>query len=164
LGASGNPKADSSTFVIRTKDKRLTVKLKDISAGKVFAEIADQTGIQIIFYGSTEGTLSADFSDLPVDKGLRRLTRGFDHVFIYRRREKRGSRPEIEKVIIYSKSNERHKKGLGPGGIPNKKKPQRKFNDAFLDSMVKALEDKDPEIREEAVDLLAKLKDERVTN
>jgi hypothetical protein len=131
LGASGNPKADGSTFIIRTKDNCLTAKLKDISLEKVFAEIADQTGIQIVFYGPTEGTLSADFSDLPVDIGLRRLTRGFDHVFIYRRGEKRGPGAEIEKVIIYAKSDERPKKGLGPGGIAHKKSLSRSSTTLF---------------------------------
>ena len=161
LGASEDSKYDGPPFVVRTKNNLLTVKLRDIPMEKVLAEIANQTGIQIIFYGPMEGFLSADFSDLPLHKGLRQLTRGFNHIFIYRRGKARGSASEIKEAIIFSKTDKKPNKKVEPRVIEPKKWPPQELKKATLESLVKALEDEDPEVREDAVDLLAELKDER---
>jgi len=158
LGAPGDSRNDGSPFTIQARNNRLTVKLRDIPLEKVLTEIANQTGIQIIFYGPMEGFLSADFSDLPLNKGLRQLTRGFNHIFIYCGGKAKDLGPEIKKVIIYSKTGERPDKRLEPRVIKTKKW----LPEELTAVLVKALEDKNPEVREDAVDLLAELKDERV--
>ena len=160
LGASRNSKVKSSIFVIRVEDGRLTVKLKDIPLEKVLMGIADQTGIQIICYGPLEGLVSADFADLPVDEGLRRLIRDLDHIFIYGGGEKRNSEPEIKKVLVYSKKDKKPNEGLRTSLIGPQKRPTQGPPVASPEFLVKALEDKDPEVRQEAVDRLAESKDE----
>ena len=141
LGASGDSKNDGRPFIIQARNNRLTVKLKDIPLEKVLAEIANQTGIQIIFYGAMEGLLSADFSKLPLDEGLKQLTRGFNHVFIYRARKTRGSGPEIKEAIIFSKTGTRPNKKGEPRIIEPQKRPPQELKKATLESLVKALED-----------------------
>jgi len=161
LAASGDFRTDGSPSIIRAEDNRLTVKLKDIPLEKVLTEIANQTGIQIIFYGPMEGLLSADFSDLPLDKGLRRLTRDFDHIFIYHPAKAKGSELEIKKVIICSETGKRPNKRLERRVIESRNWTRQGPKEARLEPLVKALKDRDPEVREEAVDSLAELKDER---
>jgi hypothetical protein len=161
LDAAGDSKSEGSGFLIRIKDNLLTVKLKDTPLETVLTEIANQTGIQIIFYGPMEGALSADFSALPLDNGLKRLVREFNHVFVYQEGKTKGSEPEIVKIIIYSKMGERPRKGLEARVIEPKKWSPEKLKEVSLDSLLRALEDKDPEVREEAVDFLSGLKDER---
>jgi len=158
LDASGNPRVDGSICVIRVEDGRLTVKLRDIPLEKVLMEIAGQTGIQIVFYGPMETSLTADFSRFPMDKGMKRFTPGCDHVLIYGQGKERCSEPEIKKVMVYSKMAERSSKRLEPRVIEPKAWEARKSR---LNSLINALEHKDPEVREEAVDVLAELKDDR---
>jgi hypothetical protein len=162
LAASGESRTAGPPSIIRAENNRLTVKLIDIPLDKVLTEIANQTGIQIIFYGPMEGLLSADFSDLPLDKGLRRLTQDFDHIFIYHPAKAKGSELEIKTVIIRSEEGKRPKKRLEPRVIESRNLTRHGPKEARLGPLVKALKDRDPEVREEAVDSLAELEDERV--
>ena len=161
LSASGEPKAGGSAFFVRVKDNLLTVKLKDVPLEKVLTEIVNQTGIQISIDGPMEELVSADFSDLPLDEGLKRLLRDFNHIFIYRGAKARAPEPEIRKVIIYSKRGEISDKRLEPRVIRPEKRPPRKLKQAPRESLVRAPEDKNERVEDKTVDLTPELKDEK---
>jgi hypothetical protein len=158
-GAPADPKTDSHPFVIRAQDDLLTVRLRDISLEKVLTEIANQTGIQITFYGPMDGFVSADFSNLPFERGLKRLLRDFNHILIYDKGK--GSGQQIRELIIYSEKGKGLEKRWEPRSIAPQITPRRGLREVTPDSVVKAMKDEDPAIREEAVDVLAEMEDEK---
>lgn len=163
--SSSEAAADLNTgdhpFVVRAQDDLLTVQLKDIPLERVLKEIAIQTGIQITFYGSVAGSVSADFSNLPLDRGLKRLFRDFNHIFIYNKGKGKGSEPEIRELIIYSEKGEGPVKRWEPRSIGPRMSPRQTLKEVAPDSVAKAMNDEDPAIREEAVDVLAEMNDEK---
>jgi len=159
LGDSG---AGGPPFVLQVEDNLLTLKLKDAPLEKVLTEIAHQAGIQITVYGPMEGYLSAEFSEVPVEKGLRRLMRDFNYVFIYGAEKRKKGDPPIRELIIYAKEGGGPHKRISPRVIAPQEQPSLGPKQASLEGLVKALGDKDPEVREEAVYSLAEMRDERV--
>lgn len=151
-----------SSFFVRVKARLLTVKVRDIPMKRVLMEIANQARIKILFYGPAEKLLSADFSDIPLDKGVKRLTGGRNYAFIYGPKRAKTVEPEIREIIIYPKTGRTTTKGVGPMTIAPKQSAPEEQKEATLVSLLKALGDKDPVVREETVYLLAEFKDERV--
>ena len=147
-------------FVVRVKDNLVTVKVKGIPLNKVLTEIVHQTSIRIVFAGSTEEPVSADFSDLPLDQGLKRLIQGFNSVIIYGPKKAKTGESEIKKVILCSRQGASPRKISGPGKIiprKNQKPPSENFQ---LKAEAEDLRDKDPEIRKNAAEALGNLEDE----
>ncbi len=70
IGVSGNEDAVDSPFVIQVDDTFSTANLKNIPLKKVLTEVAKQTSTKIASLVSTEEFLMADFSRLPIEKGL----------------------------------------------------------------------------------------------
>lgn len=161
LADSKNNMDKESPFVVRVKDHLLTVKVRDISLKKVLMEIANQTLIKIVFYGPVEEFVSMDFYDIPLDKGLKRLTRDINYAFIYGTKKTKMMEPEIREIIISPKTRESTIKYVEPTIITPKQGAPEERKEAILVSLFKALEDKDPVVREEAVDLLSESKDGR---
>lgn len=151
-----------SSFAVRVKDHLLTVKVKDIPMKKVLTEIANQAQIKILFYGPAEELLSADFSDIPLDKGVKRLTARSNYAFIYGPKKTKMVEPEIREIIIYPKTGGSRGKSVGPTIIGPKQLASEEQKEAILVSLFKALEDNDPVVREETVYLLSEFKDESV--
>jgi hypothetical protein len=151
--ASSRDPADGSGFLVRAKDNLLTVKLMDVPLEEVLTEIANQTGIQITFYGQAGKILSADFSDIPLDKGLGRLTRGSDHIFIYRGEGAKGSSPAIREVIIRCESGGR------PLVIGPQEQSTQEAKKLSQDSLVEDLRIKERAFPEESAHIPMELKD-----
>ena len=102
-GVSGADKTDNPSSVIRVKDNLLTVKVRDMPLEKVLMEIANQIPVKFELLVSGEEPLKADFTSLPLEKGLKRLLRDYNYTFIYDNSEKsKGSEREIRKIIILS--------------------------------------------------------------
>lgn len=148
---------------MQAKDNLLTVKIRDIPLERVLTEIANQTWINIILYGPAKELVSADFSALPLAEGLKRLTRDVNHVLVYRPDTAKGEELEIKAMLIFPRTGKGFKKVLKLSVIAPEKRTLREPEGASLNSLVQALGDKDADVREEAVDLLAELKDERAT-
>jgi len=161
LADTGSNKDPS--FVVQLKGRLLTVKVRDIPLKRVLTEIAHQAQIKILFYGPVEELLSADFSEIPLDKGVRRLTGGCNYAFIYGPKAAKTAEPEIREIIIYPKTGGRGGKGGRPTVIAPSQQVPDEQEEAVLVSLFKALEDKDPLVREETVYLLSEFEDERVT-
>jgi hypothetical protein len=151
------------SFLVQLKGRLLTVKVRDIPVKRVLTEIAYQAQIKILFYGSVEELLSADFSEIPLDKGVKRLTGGCNYVFIYGPKAAKTAEPEIREIIIYPRTGGRGGQGVRPTVIAPSQQVPEEQKEALLVSLLKALEDKDPLVREETVYLLSEFEDERVT-
>ena len=138
---AGSKPGEESSFFVLVKDRLLTVKVRDIPVKKALTEIANQAQIKILFYGSAEDLLSADFSDIPLDKGVKRLTAHSNYAFIYGPKKAKRAEPTMI--------------------TPEQPAPEEQ-EEAIMVSLSKALEDKDPVVREETVYLLSEFEDERV--
>lgn len=164
LGASGDSGAGGASFVVEAKNDLLTLRANDIPLKEVLTEIVDQSGISITIHGELEGLISADFSDLPMDEGLKRLVKGLNYVFIYGSEKGKSGTLPIKRVIIYSKKGGGPIRRLESRRVVPERQPSQELEEASFDSLVKALQDKDPAVREEAVDRLVDLEDKRAIN
>lgn len=164
---AGLSMAADAPFVLKAQKDRIMLKATDISLKEVLTEIVNQTGIRIIVHGELDGLLSADFSDLSLDEGLKRLVKDFNYVFIYDPGKGKAEAPSVTEVIIYSKKGEFPKERLEPRVITRQQERAQEVTESTeveevtFESLVKALEDNDPEVREEAVDNLGESEDER---
>lgn len=156
--AWGNEGADA--FSVRAEDGLLTVEARGVPLSEVLTEIVNQMRIKIVLYGSAEQPVSATFSDLPMETGLKRLARDFNYAMISRPNGAKGGKPAIKAIHIFPKEGKGFSKE-GPRVITPERPALQTFGEPHMDSLIQALEDKDAEVREEAVDGLAGLKDER---
>jgi len=69
--------------VVEFRGGLLSVRVRDSSWEAVLKEIERQTGISIRVMGVPAGTLTHEFNALPLEKGLRRLLRDANLLFIY---------------------------------------------------------------------------------
>ncbi len=151
-GVLGNNKTVDSSSVIQVKDSLLTVKVKDTPLKKVLMEIANQVPIKIVSYVSTEEFIVSDFSRLPMAKGLERLLRDYNHVYVHGTEKPENGEHEISKVIITSKTGENQHREA---------KPKVAFTEGpSLESLSKDLHDEDPSVRKYALDSFKELEDE----
>lgn len=160
LSVPGGSEAHPSHLVVQFKKNLLTVKAKDIPLKRVLKEIVDHTGIKIILQGPAEELVSAAFSDLPLEEGLRRLSRNYNYALVFGPHRAKEGEQEIE-VFIFSKAGKRSNKRVERRVIALGKRAPQRLGEASLDSLIKDLEVEDAEVREDAVDELAELKDKR---
>jgi len=161
LGALGHSESDESSFVIRVKDNLLSVKVKAVPLKNVLTEIANQTCIKVTLYVPTEEPLSVEFSDVPLDKGLKRLTRDYSSVFLYG--SQKGHEPEIKEVIIYARTDSGGGKRTRPETVASgrpRNPPSRNVKRSHSAVQDKGLLDKDPVVRKNAVGSLAESEDD----
>ncbi len=144
---------DDSPFVIRVNDNLLTAKVKNVSLKKVLNEIANQIPVKIALFAPAEELLVANFSRLPIEKGLKQLFRNFNYALIYDRNKSKKGEPEIRKVIILSRKEESQNSMAESDSITFTRESSR-------ESIMKSLKNKDSFIREDAVDALGSLRDE----
>ncbi len=156
ISASGNDETVNTSFVIRVDDNLLTAKVKDIPLKKVLTEVADQLSIKIFSLMPGEEPVVTDFSRLPVEKGLRRLLRDFNYAFTYDPEDTKNSEPHIRKVFILSRKEERQYRTGVQGSMVF---TPRFTSETPLETLRKALKNKDSYIREDAVDAIGALKD-----
>lgn len=66
------------------RDGLLRVSVENRKFHRVMDEVAREAGVKIVINDATDKDLTIDFDYLPLEKGLRRLLRGKNYVFIYR--------------------------------------------------------------------------------
>ncbi len=162
--ASGSEKTVNPSSVIQVKDKHLTVNVKDIPLKKILIEIANQTPMAIVLFTPAEELIVADFSGLPVKKGLKRLLRDFNYTFIYDDSEKsKSSERKIKKIAILSRLGESQSKRAVPMIISSEEpsyeplsedlrnedldKSEEIESEFIVDSVRDMLQDEDAEVR-----------------
>jgi hypothetical protein len=137
----------------------LTVRAKDVPLQKILKEIADLTGIKVVYNGPADALVSAHFSDVSLYSGLKRLLRGFSYVLVSAKNSDSSVEPRIAQITVFSQNrgNSQHSQDpqrrsrVNPGGLP----------DPSLESLVTRLKNSNPEIRQQTVDQLGDLMDDR---
>jgi len=158
-GVSGNSGLNPAPFVADVNADRLTVQVENIPLPDVLKKISDQTRGKIILHTPPEEIqVSADFSDLSLEEGIRQLLKRYNCAIIFRPGRLNTDAQDME-IFIFKKEGDvsnRYAKHqiILPQTIPESE------GDKFS-SLINALDDPDDEIRENAVDELAELKDQR---
>ena len=159
LGLPADP-----AFVVRAKNNTLTLRAANAPLQDVLNEIVDQLEIPLVVHGELKGLLSAEFSEVPLEEGLKRLIGGFNHVFIYDAAKVGQEDPPLRKIIIYAENTQGMGERPPPRSIAPSPQPSQGQEKIPFDVLVKALNDKDPENREDAVDSLAESGDARAVS
>ncbi len=154
IGVSGNEDAVDSSFVIQVDDSLLTANVKNIPLNKALKEVAKKTSTKIVSLVSTEEFLMADFSRLPIGKGLRLLLRDFNYAIIYGSEKSKYGESEIRKIIVLSSKERSQNSKI-------ESKNTLSLEESSLEVLSKALNDKDPEVREELVFIIGQLHEPR---
>ncbi len=152
-GVYGNDNAEDSSFDIHINDGLLTMNVKNVPLKKVLKKITNNKGIKMVSLVSGEELIMANFSSLPIEKGLKRLLSDYNFAFVYSPEKSKNREHVIRKVIILSKIGKNQDRKVQPIIISKKK--------SSLESLSIALNDEDFDVREEALYSLAELKDER---
>ena len=125
LGSSNRSGTGENFFVLLSKDNLLTVKVIDIPLEKVLTEVANQGSVEILFQAPVIEHIRIDFSGLSLEKGLKRLIRDYNSVFIYGRGKTGNSELRLNKVILYAKRGESADRSYRPRKVAprNAKRP-----------------------------------------
>ena len=75
----GDPASSSGVHYDAERD-RLSVSVTDQPVVSLFEEISSQAGVRLVVHGTDHGLISADFRDLPLETGIKRLLHGRSHV------------------------------------------------------------------------------------
>jgi HEAT repeats/PBS lyase HEAT-like repeat len=98
--ASRDPRARSPVApAMEVTGRGITARLKDAPLVKVLEILAQKTDARIVFYGATENTVTAEFSNLRLEEGLRRLFLGRNLAYFYSSPAP-GKRRRLEQVLI----------------------------------------------------------------
>jgi hypothetical protein len=139
----------------------LTVRVNNIPLERIFSEIASLTGIEVFIHAPAEELVSREFSDLSLEDGLKKLARGYSHVFVYDPGSPGRKEERLKAIIIYPKTAAHLSEKPKPRVISDDNETLPKERRTPMESLSGLLLDKDPEVREEAVDLLGESKDDR---
>lgn len=137
----------------------LTMRVKDVPLQKILKEIADLTGIKVVYNGPADALVSAHFSDVSLYSGLKRLLRGFSYVLVSAKNTDSTVEPRIAQITVFSQNR---------GNPQHSQEPQRRSRvssvglpDPSLESLVSRLKNSNAEIRQQTVDQLGDLMDDR---
>jgi len=107
--------AEPATLSLYCKDNRLTVSAKDVPLRAVLEKIAQQAGISIVLKGSAENRVSAEFSGIGIEEGIRRLTRGLSCVFLYDLKGGSTATWEMISVFLFAETGDQRVTTFAPG-------------------------------------------------
>jgi hypothetical protein len=144
--------------LIQVQDGLLTLQVTGVALQEVLEEIVNQSDIEITIHGPLEKDVSEDFSGLSIEEGLKRLIRGYNHVFIYGRGT--GADSQIKEVIIYAAEGERLDETTTTREVVPQTEESNHEKETSVESLIQALHDQDPAVRGEAITLLADMQEE----
>jgi len=80
----GGTESGSRDVLLSIHGERLSATLRKASVGAVFAELAQQTGIQVQVEGAAAiETVSTEFTNLPLEEGIKRILQGKNYALTY---------------------------------------------------------------------------------
>lgn len=96
--------AAKTTESVRFQNNRLAVKVENTSVEQVMRKVAEQAGILVTIYGRLDRQISADFNNLPLEKGIKKLLARLSTSFLYTIYEMESGQKQsvLEKVFIFS--------------------------------------------------------------
>lgn len=99
--------ADSYTCKFDPVKRLLTIRAERVPLSKILESIAREAAIEITPSPQSEETVSIQFSDIPLEEGLRRIMRKINYALIY---EKEGAQPDsarVRMIILYPEEGNR---------------------------------------------------------
>lgn len=167
----GGSESGSPSLILSLHGDRLSATLRQAPVGAVLADLARQTGIRVHVDGAaaTE-TVSAEFTNLPLDEGIKRILQGKNYALTYtdETHERLGG-PKIVAIRILPTSTEPIPSGpvsnvaIGPNprlGISAVVQGAEIGDHSAMTSLLSATHDADPRARRTAVKVLGDLGDE----
>lgn len=95
--------AIASTFpLVKIEDQQLSVSAQNASLEDILRQFSDQSRVAIEFYGSPQRSISIEFSNVPIEDGLKRVLARSNVSFQYRREVDAGGRADfiLDKVLV----------------------------------------------------------------
>jgi hypothetical protein len=89
---SPNSKAPAPRATMEMQAGRLSVSARDVPWSIFLPDLEKQTGIQIRLRSALTGTLTADFKDLPIEDGIKKIFRDVNLAFFYSKGGSAGSK------------------------------------------------------------------------
>jgi hypothetical protein len=96
---------------INFRDGLLRVSVENQKFQGVMDEVAQKAGIRIVINDTTDRDLTIHFDYLPLEKGLKKLLRGRNHVFVYFSKEP-SQVARVKKVLVFPKFEETRVKSI----------------------------------------------------
>lgn len=93
--------------VVHFANNLLTVKVQDASLEELLQEVARQSGLSIVWYGTISERITLDFQQLPLDQAVTRMLRHHSFALAYSRaREGKATAARLRKLWIIPKGAE----------------------------------------------------------
>jgi hypothetical protein len=107
----------AQSLSLTVEENILTLQARKIPLRNILQEITAQTGIAIETEGNIETPISASFSGIPLEEGLKRITPEFNTVIFYgdAKNAPQGAM-KAQKISLYSKTNSPSARG-GPNTL-----------------------------------------------
>jgi len=88
---------------VRFQQSRLTVNVKNTSLESVLRKVAEQAGISVTIYGRLDRSVTLNFEDLPLEKGIKKLLARTNTSFLYKTETTSSGHKlnVLEKVFIF---------------------------------------------------------------
>ena len=85
---------------VAVKDGRLSLRAHQARLADVLEAIGQQASVRIVLHGDLDAPVTDTFADLPLDEGVRRLSRWHSLVLIYKPSPGRADRPVLTEVWV----------------------------------------------------------------
>lgn len=76
---------EAGQLTINVVQSRLSAKIDAVPLSSVLRALAEHSGARIVLIGESDSIVGAEFADVPLEEGLRRLLRGRNLAFFYAR-------------------------------------------------------------------------------
>lgn len=148
--------------LIKLQDELLTVHLHQIPWAVVLEELHQQTGILFRIEGSLEGTVTEDFTDLPLEKGLRRLLRTTNLLLLYSKTGTEGA-AESRLSQVWILPREKGDTSETPPKSPQSTQEGEQTAEGSVEAVIKdLLMSVNLENRDQAIEALAQYEDPQI--
>lgn len=157
-GEKDTPRGEDFSGV-HFRDGHLRVSVENQKFQKVMDEVAQKAGIEIVINHTADEDLTIDFDYLPLEKGLKKLLRGSNYMFIYRSGEVPRS-VRLVQVLVLPKPEGWTM--AGPVGIiENRPANQIKQNidQQRLDDVLKGFSQNNVDLRKQFYEALEKIQE-----
>ncbi len=146
----------------------LTLFVKETPLIDILDKLSDQTGMGYEIYVDTGRKITANYSNIPLDEGLKRLLSPSNLIVVYSAEQNESKIVNIKRIIVYdqsgSSSDQRIKRKTSVSGDvrdedrktdTNSNTPEKTDGIKSLEAYAEQLNDADSDIREEAVSDMA---------
>jgi hypothetical protein len=177
LFLSANALAQSTTvsrgpLFVEVNGHLLTLRSSNMPMREVLREIGKKASFNITFHAPADELLTIEFDGIPIERGLKLITRGVNTAFVYGPQVASDQVPKIRELILYPAPGSTPK-GIAPRApapvqpppSPQQPAPPPPPSRPDPESIIHGLQGEDPAEKEEAISRLRELRaDPRAMN